>query len=94
MKHDFIQPPLLGVVERLETSRRSEVMDLIVTLNAIGLDAKAHHAQALYDMGMRGVGCYPADEEDPKQVARSQMYIGQLRRLLDLQTPTPHRKEQ
>lgn len=93
MKREPFQPPLMQLIDRLEGKSRNELMDLIVTLNAIGLDAKAHHAQALYDMGMRGIGAYPADENDPKQVAKSQQYISSLRFMFDHHNPDKRQEQ-
>lgn len=58
MKRQPIQPPLLGVVERLEIDRSAEITDIIHTLAAVGITASKAQAAALYEEGMRGVGCF------------------------------------
>lgn len=58
MKRQPIQPPLLGVVERMEIDRSAEITDIMHTLAAVGITATEAQAAALYEEGMRGVGCY------------------------------------
>ncbi|WP_334123796.1 hypothetical protein [Glutamicibacter sp.] len=77
MKHQPIQPPLLGVIERLQLDRNAEVSDILQTLGAVGINATKAQGEALYDEGLRGVGCFNRNK-DPREIETA---IQTMRRL-------------
>lgn len=94
MKRQVVQPPLMQLVERHQVDQETEVMDLLVCLECLGLPAQRHHAQALYDMGMRGLGLYPRKDTSKAELFAAADGIVKLKRLVELHDPNKRKDNQ
>lgn len=57
-----VQGPLLASVTPLPFHRNTEILSLMETLSAVGVNATPAQAAALVDGGMRGLGWPPSAE--------------------------------